>query len=85
MSACILFAYVTHNCMKKQICKLVFRIKQQPDVTLYGLEASLNPEGPATGRPDQAFSWVSSVIEQMLGWYPDATLHCMLHMKPSQR
>jgi hypothetical protein len=30
------------------------------------------------------FSVVSSVLEQMLSWYPNFTLHCMLHMQPSQ-
>jgi hypothetical protein len=24
------------------------------------------------------------VSEQMMGWYPNSTLHCMLHMQPSQ-
>jgi hypothetical protein len=48
------------------------------------LEVSLHPEGPATGQLDQGFPWFSLVSEQMLSWYPNSTLHCMLHMQPSQ-
>jgi hypothetical protein len=48
------------------------------------LEASLHPEGPATGQLDQAFPWFSLVPEQMLSWYPNSTLHFMLPMQPSQ-
>jgi hypothetical protein len=29
-------------------------------------------------------SWFSLVPEQMLSWYPNSTLLCMLHMQPSQ-
>jgi hypothetical protein len=36
------------------------------------LEVSLHPEGPATGFP-----WFSSVLEQMLSWYPE--FHVVLH------
>jgi hypothetical protein len=45
------------------------------------LEVSLHLEGPATGQPDQGFSVVP---EQMLSWYPNSTLHCMLLLQPSQ-
>jgi hypothetical protein len=48
------------------------------------LEVSLHPEGPATGQLDQGFQWFSLVPEQMLSWYPNSTLHCMLPMQPSQ-
>jgi hypothetical protein len=33
---------------------------------------------------DQGFPWFSLVPEQMLSWYPNSTLHCMLPMQPSQ-
>jgi hypothetical protein len=42
------------------------------------LEVSLHPEGPATGLLDQGFLSFFSVPEQMLSWYPNSTLHCML-------
>jgi hypothetical protein len=45
------------------------------------LEVSLHPEGPATAQLDQGFPWPQ---EQILSWYPNSTLHCMLHMQPSQ-
>jgi hypothetical protein len=46
------------------------------------LEVSLHPEGPETGQIDQGFPWFSLVPEQMLSWYPNSTLHCMLHKQP---
>jgi hypothetical protein len=49
-----------------------------------GLEVRLHLEGPATGQLDQGFPWISLVPEQMLSWYPNSTLHCLLHMQPSQ-
>jgi hypothetical protein len=48
------------------------------------LEVSLHPKGPATGQLDQGFLRVSLVPEQMLSWYPNSTLHCMLLMQPSK-
>jgi hypothetical protein len=48
------------------------------------LKVSLHPEGPATGQLDQVFQWFSLVPEQMVSWYPNSTLHCMLPMQPSQ-
>jgi hypothetical protein len=48
------------------------------------LEVSLHPEGPATGQLDQGFPWFSLLPEQMLSWYPNSTLHCMLPIQPSQ-
>jgi hypothetical protein len=48
------------------------------------LEVSLHPEGPATSQLDQGFPWISLVLEQMLSWYPNSTLHCMLSTQPSQ-
>jgi hypothetical protein len=46
------------------------------------LEVSLHLEGPATGQLDQGFPWFSLVPEQMLSWYPNSTLHCMLPCSP---
>jgi hypothetical protein len=48
------------------------------------LEVSLHPEGSATGQLDQGVPWISLVPEQMLSWYPNSTLHSMLHIQPSQ-
>jgi hypothetical protein len=48
------------------------------------LEVSLHPEGPATSQVDEGFPWFSLVPEQMLSWYPNSTLRCMLHIQPSQ-
>jgi hypothetical protein len=48
------------------------------------LEVSLHPEGPAIGQLDQGFPWFALVPEQMLSWYPNFTLLCILHMQPSQ-
>jgi hypothetical protein len=48
------------------------------------LEVSLHPGGPVTGQLNQGFQWVSLVPEQMLSWYPNSTLHCVLPMQPSQ-
>jgi hypothetical protein len=50
----------------------------------FWLEVSLHSEGPATSQLDQCFPWFSLVPEQMLSWYPNSTLHCMLPMQPSQ-
>jgi hypothetical protein len=41
------------------------------------LEVSVHLEGPATGQLDQGFPWFSSVLEQMLSWYPK--FHVALH------
>jgi hypothetical protein len=46
----------------------------------FWLEVSLNPEGPATGQLEESFPWLSLVPEQMLSWYPNSTLHCMLRL-----
>jgi hypothetical protein len=45
------------------------------------LEVSLHPEGPATGQLDQGFPWFSSILEQMLSWYPQ--FHVALHASHS--
>ena len=42
----------------------------------------LHPEGSVTGQIDQIFLRFSSVLEQILGWYPKFTLHGMLVMQP---
>jgi hypothetical protein len=41
------------------------------------LEVSLHPEGPAIGQLDQGFPWFSSVLKQILSWYPE--FHVALH------
>jgi hypothetical protein len=48
----------------------------------YWLEISWHPEGPATGQLDQGFPWFSLASEQLLRWYPNSMLHCMLHKQP---
>jgi hypothetical protein len=48
------------------------------------LEGSLHLEGPATSQLDRGFPWFYLVPEQMLSWYPNSTLHCMLPMQPSK-
>jgi hypothetical protein len=48
------------------------------------LEVNLHPEGPATGQLDQSFPWFFLVPEQMLSWYPNSTLNCMLLMQLSE-
>jgi hypothetical protein len=35
------------------------------------LEVSLHPEGPATGQLDQGIPWFSSILEEVLTWYPE--------------
>jgi hypothetical protein len=46
------------------------------------LEVCLHPGGLATGQLYPSFPWFSLVPEQMLTWYPNSTLHCMLPMQP---
>jgi hypothetical protein len=48
------------------------------------LEVGLHLEDPPTGQLHEVSSWISSVLGQMLSWYPNSTLHCMLHMQPLQ-
>jgi hypothetical protein len=48
------------------------------------LEVSLHPEGPVTDQLAQGIPWISLVPEQMLSWYSNSTLHCMLNMLPNQ-
>jgi hypothetical protein len=78
----------TNNCKNKiTCCEKRERKKEKTEKKFNaGLLArsQLHSEGPATGQLDQGFPWFSSVPEQMLGWYPHSTLHCMLPMKPSQ-
>jgi hypothetical protein len=50
----------------------------------YCLEVSLHPEYPTTGQLDQGFPQFPSVLELILSWYTNSTLHCMLHMQISQ-
>jgi hypothetical protein len=80
--------YIHMKVFVKTTCKS-FPIKQQEGGLAYlmpdcGLEVTLNPEGPATGQLTQGFPWFFLVQEQMLSWYPNSTLYCMLHMQPSQ-
>jgi hypothetical protein len=44
------------------------------------LEVSLHWVGPATGQCDRGVPWFSLVPEQMLSWFPNSTLRCMLTM-----
>jgi hypothetical protein len=46
------------------------------------LEVSLHTKGPPTGQHDHGFSWFSLVREKLLSYYPNSTLHCMLHISP---
>jgi hypothetical protein len=46
--------------------------------------SQLHSEGPATGQLDQGFPWFSLFLEQMLNWYLNSALHCMLPVQPSQ-
>jgi hypothetical protein len=70
------------NWILKNIINIHFRLHYlMPD---YRLEVSLHPESPATRHFNEGFPWFSSVLQQMLSWYPNSTLHCMLHMQPSQ-
>jgi len=48
------------------------------------MAVSRNPEGPATLQLDKGFTWLSSLLEQMLSWYPKSTLYCVLLMPSSQ-
>jgi hypothetical protein len=48
------------------------------------VEVSLHLEDPVTGQLNQGFPWFSLVLEQMLSWYSNSMLHCMLPMQPSQ-
>jgi hypothetical protein len=69
------------ECVSREVRTSVLNIiSTRPDCWL---EVSLHLEGPATGQIDKDFPWFSSVLEQMLSWYPNFTLHCMLHMQPS--
>jgi hypothetical protein len=50
----------------------------------YWPEVSLHTEGLVTGQLNQGSPWFSLVSEQMLSWYRNSMLHCMLHMQPPQ-
>jgi hypothetical protein len=61
-----------------------------PNVRVRGFDtgllarSQLHSEGLATaGQLDQGFPWFSLVPEQMLSWYPNSMLHCVLPMQPS--
>jgi hypothetical protein len=44
----------------------------------------VGPEDPAMGQLDQGSQLVPSVLEQMMRWYPNFTLHCVPEMQLSQ-
>jgi hypothetical protein len=48
------------------------------------IEVSMQLEGSATGQLDEGFLWFSLVSEQLLSWYPNSMLHCMLPMQLSK-
>jgi hypothetical protein len=49
------------------------------------LEVSLHPEGLSIDQLDDFFFLFSSMLVQILSWYPIPTLHFKLYMQPSQR
>jgi hypothetical protein len=87
-----MFAKTTYKCFwRKRKVKEETKKKQRIWGLMLGLaylmpdcwlEVSLQSEDLVTGQLDQDF--LSLVSEQNLGWYPNSTLYCMLHMRPSQ-
>jgi hypothetical protein len=49
------------------------------------LRLRLLASGRSCDRPTLRVSRFSLVPEQILGWYPNSMLHCMLPMQPSKR
>jgi hypothetical protein len=65
--------------VKKNLLKKEKEKKERKNTTAkIRTNVSLRPEGPVPGQIDQGFPWFSLVPEQMLSWYPNSTLHCML-------
>jgi hypothetical protein len=70
----------TVRCLSKVCTRNIrgsFQIRQQHRQGLMLGLAYLMPdcwvevsEGPATDQLDQGFPWFSSIVEQMLSWYP---------------
>jgi hypothetical protein len=96
---CLSKSYANNNNCKNQLVKKMKENRKKRNTTaqtgtgvwarvfnatLLARKVGLHPEGRATSQLDQGFLWFSLVPEQMLSWYPNSTLHCMLSMQPSQ-
>jgi hypothetical protein len=79
-----------HFHYKYTTAKLIQQQRVGTNVRVRGFNAGLlarsqlHSEGPATGQIDQGFPWFSLAPEQMLSWYPNSTLHCILPIQSYQ-
>jgi hypothetical protein len=81
-ASCLSKLYTDNIFVKKLVND--FKERKRKTAQIGTICTASHPEGPATGQLDQGFPWFSLVPEQMLSWYPNSTLYCMLHMQPSQ-